>query len=59
MPSNTRMRGASRCVLRQVQSQVILEITDDGVGFDPATARETGGLGLRGIAERVAQLGDS
>jgi signal transduction histidine kinase len=44
-------------VLQQTQSQVILAITDDGVGFDPATASETGGLGLRGIAERVAQLG--
>jgi len=36
---------------------VILEISDDGVGFDPAAASESGGLGLRGIAERVAQLG--
>jgi two-component system sensor histidine kinase DegS len=35
---------------------VILEISDDGVGFDPAATRETGGLGLYGIAERVAQL---
>ena len=43
--------------LRQVQTRVVLEIIDDGVGFDPAAARENGGLGLRGIAERVAQLG--
>jgi signal transduction histidine kinase len=42
--------------LQQSQVSVILEITDDGVGFEPAVARENGGLGLRGIAERVAQL---
>jgi len=43
--------------LCQEASSVILEIVDDGVGFDPDTARETGGLGLRGMEERVAQLG--
>jgi signal transduction histidine kinase len=35
----------------------MLEIVDDGVGFDVATAQEAGGQGLRGIAERVTQLG--
>lgn len=34
-----------------------LTIHDDGVGFDPAKAQRTGGLGLRGIRERVAQIG--
>ncbi len=43
--------------LQQAQSQVMLEIIDDGVGFESAAARENGGVGLRGIAERVAQLG--
>lgn len=42
--------------LRRAATAVLLEISDDGVGFDPATAGETGGMGLRGIAERVAQL---
>jgi signal transduction histidine kinase len=42
--------------LRQAQRRVILEIADDGLGFDPAGACQNGGLGLRGIAERVAQL---
>ena len=37
---------------------VNLEIVDDGVGFDPAAVRERGGgLGLRGMEERVARLG--
>ena len=43
--------------LRHAGPTVSLEITDDGVGFDLATGREQGGLGLRGIEERVAQLG--
>lgn len=43
--------------LQQQQARVVLEITDDGLGFDPALARERGRLGLRGIEERVAQLG--
>jgi signal transduction histidine kinase len=34
----------------------VLEIGDDGVGFNPSQANHTGGLGLRGIVERVAQL---
>jgi|GEM_PF-1888467 len=35
---------------------VCLEIVDDGVGFVPATARETGGMGLLGIEERVQRI---
>jgi nitrate/nitrite-specific signal transduction histidine kinase len=43
--------------LCQNASNVVLEVADDGVGFDPATARHQGGLGLRGIEERAARLG--
>jgi signal transduction histidine kinase len=43
--------------LRQAQTSVILDVVDDGVGFDPAAAHETSGMGLCGIAERVAQCG--
>ena len=42
--------------LQQMERRVVLEINDDGVGFDPPVAHANGGLGLRGIAERVAQL---
>jgi PAS domain S-box-containing protein len=35
---------------------VCLEIVDDGVGFDPVTAEETGGMGLLGIEERVQRI---
>jgi signal transduction histidine kinase len=43
--------------LRQTQTNVILEVVDDGVGFDPAAVHKTGGWGLCGIAERAAQRG--
>jgi signal transduction histidine kinase len=34
-----------------------LEVRDDGVGFDPTRARQGGGVGLRGIEERVQRIG--
>jgi signal transduction histidine kinase len=43
--------------LKQARSIVTLEISDDGIGFDPVAARVSGGLGLRGIEERVSQVG--
>jgi PAS domain S-box-containing protein len=35
---------------------VCLQIKDDGIGFDPATAGQSGGMGLRSMAERVERL---
>ena len=43
--------------LRQDERTVMLEIADDGIGFDPTTAREQGGLGLPGMEERATRLG--
>jgi nitrate/nitrite-specific signal transduction histidine kinase len=43
--------------LFQNQDVVVLEIRDDGVGFDPDLARGRGGFGLRNMEERVARLG--
>jgi signal transduction histidine kinase len=34
-----------------------LELWDDGTGFDLQAARESGGMGLRGIEERVRKIG--
>ena len=48
--------GRIAVCLRQATGQVSLEIADDGAGFDVA-ARADGGLGLRGMRERVARLG--
>ncbi len=35
----------------------ILTVEDDGIGFDPTALPQTGGIGLRGIQERVEILG--
>lgn len=43
--------------LRYHMQGVKLEISDDGVGFDPTTIHQRAGLGLRGMAERAKQLG--
>jgi signal transduction histidine kinase len=43
--------------LRQSRDEVMLEVTDDGVGFDQAQAGTKGGLGLTGVKERVRELG--
>jgi signal transduction histidine kinase len=47
-----------RLELRAVAGDAVLEVTDDGRGFDtsPASA-PTGGVGLRLMRERVAELG--
>ena len=43
--------------LRFGERRLGLEIGDDGVGFDVKRARQGGGLGLRGIEERVQRIG--
>jgi signal transduction histidine kinase len=45
-------------VLRQTATAVILEVRDDGVGFDPLGSFP-GHLGLRSMQERVSKLGGS
>lgn len=42
--------------LRFTDQHCRLIIEDDGVGFDPAAAQLAGGVGLRSIGERVAQI---
>jgi signal transduction histidine kinase len=37
--------------------QVELEVADDGIGFDTLASQSGGGLGLRGMHERAAELG--
>ncbi|MES1257616.1 MAG: sensor histidine kinase [Acidobacteriota bacterium] len=47
-------------VLRRSEERLVLEIRDDGIGFDPgARGMHRGGTGLLGIRERVARLGGS
>jgi signal transduction histidine kinase len=36
---------------------VYMQVTDDGVGFDPPAAQQKGGMGLRNIEERATRIG--
>jgi signal transduction histidine kinase len=45
-----------RVYLRFDDRQVHLEISDDGMGYDPAVAKGSGGMGLRGMDERVQRI---
>jgi signal transduction histidine kinase/ligand-binding sensor domain-containing protein len=49
--------GSVEVALKIDPQMVTLEVTDDGVGFDIDTGRESGGLGLRGMQERVEKIG--
>lgn len=49
--------GKIEVTLAQTAGGVTLTIADDGVGLDTADANHKGGLGLRGMQERAAQLG--
>jgi signal transduction histidine kinase len=42
--------------LQFLDTTVCLEICDDGVGFDPPLVQDRGGLGLRGMKERVEKI---
>ncbi len=46
-----------RVCLSLSNKKLILEIKDDGIGFDPASARTDKTLGLLGMRERAAVLG--
>lgn len=58
--NNVLKHSQARSVGVQLQVEeklAVLEIHDDGAGFDPDAVAEHGGLGLRGMEERAAQLG--
>ena len=42
--------------LTRSENHVSLEVSDDGVGFNPEGSGKSGGLGLINIRERVRQL---
>lgn len=48
-----------RINLKYSLESVRLELWDDGIGFDLETARKSGGMGLRGIEERVRKIAGS
>jgi signal transduction histidine kinase len=60
--NNVRKHAAARRVIVHLHftaATITLEVTDDGVGFDPQAVRSAGrgGGGLRSIAERAARVG--
>jgi signal transduction histidine kinase len=59
--NNALKHAEARCIAIRLHHQenqaVILEVIDDGIGFDPTTAREQGGLGMPGMEARAARLG--
>ena len=46
-----------RISLEKKDNKVIMEISDNGVGFNPASVETHGGLGLKGMRERAEQFG--
>ena len=58
--NNALRHARARCIsvsLRFEPEATSLEVADDGIGFDPAVIRRSGGQGLQGMAERAEQLG--
>jgi PAS domain S-box-containing protein len=53
---HARARNLQVC-LQLKDDAVRLEVVDDGIGFEPTTAEARGGLGLRGMRERVQRIG--
>jgi signal transduction histidine kinase len=43
--------------MRFSEHHFCLEVRDDGIGFDSDRVGKSGGLGLRGIKERVQRIG--
>jgi len=43
--------------LEKKMDNIILEISDNGIGFDPDSVEQFGGLGLKGMQERAEQVG--
>jgi signal transduction histidine kinase len=46
-----------KILLKYDPDSLNLELVDDGKGFDPQLASQSGGIGIRGMQERVQQLG--
>jgi signal transduction histidine kinase len=56
---NVATHAAARNVtlsLEQVDEQLVMQVTDDGCGFDPAATSRRAGLGLVSLSERVRML---
>jgi signal transduction histidine kinase len=57
--NNVVKHARARCVTVHVcfdEQRVTLEVSDDGTGYDPVLAMGGGGMGLRGMGERVQRI---
>lgn len=45
--------------LRREGEQIVLEVVDDGAGFDPTVVSNSGGMGLANMQKRAEKLGGS
>jgi len=57
--NNTLKHASAQSVmirLKNRKTSIVLEVEDDGRGFDPKTA-DKGGMGLRNMQERVSAVG--
>ncbi|MDO8679784.1 MAG: sensor histidine kinase [Acidobacteriota bacterium] len=54
-----RHSRAAHCWVKLIRlsSKLVVEVQDDGAGFDPVAVRNAGGFGLIGIRERTGHLG--
>ena len=60
--NNILKHAAATSVLVNIHREngiIVLEVIDDGVGFDPSTRGELGGMGLASMRERVEKMGGS
>ncbi len=58
--NNTLKHAAATLVTVQIQAEadkLVLTVSDNGQGFEPKIASDTGGIGLVSIRERVEKLG--
>jgi signal transduction histidine kinase len=60
--NNALKHAAPRAVILRIRAdarRVVLDVTDDGQGFDPAAVSDKGGMGLVSMRERAERLGGS
>jgi signal transduction histidine kinase len=53
---HSRARAVTIRITRE-DGRVVMEVVDDGAGFDPVAVQDHRGLGIKGMEERAAALG--
>jgi signal transduction histidine kinase len=50
-------RASNACIRLHLAEPFWMEVSDDGRGFETATARRSGGVGLAGMGEHASEIG--